>query len=87
MPCVHGELWYSKVTYAGKLSLDASSLVVDEITVIGSRCGPFAPALALLAQEQVNVKPLIHAHYPLTQGLAAFERAQTRGVFKSVVSS
>ncbi len=71
-----------KSTYAGKLSLDASSLVVDEITLIGSRCGPFAPALDLLAQEQVNVKPLIHAHYPLTQGLAAFERAQTRGVLK-----
>ena len=78
-----------KSTYAGKLSLDASSLVVDEITLIGSRCGPFAPALDLLAQEQVNVKPLIHAHYPLTQGLAAFERAQTRGVLKVllVVSS
>ena len=78
-----------KSTYAGKLSLDASSLVVDEITVIGSRCGPFAPALALLSQEQVNVKPLIHADYPLTQGLAAFERAQTRGVLKVllVVSS
>ncbi len=71
-----------KSTYAGKLSLDASSLVVDEITLIGSRCGPFAPALDLLAQEQVNVKPLIHAHYPLTQGLAAFERAQTKGVLK-----
>ncbi len=69
-----------KSTYAGKLSLDASSLVVDEITLIGSRCGPFAPTL--LAQEQVNVKPLIHAHYPLTQGLAAFERAQTKGVLK-----
>lgn len=71
-----------KSTYAGKLNLDASSLVVDEITLIGSRCGPFAPALDLLAQEQVNVKPLIHAHYLLTQGLAAFEYAQTKGVLK-----
>ncbi|GAB1545006.1 alcohol dehydrogenase catalytic domain-containing protein [Scytonema sp. NUACC21] len=71
-----------KSTYAGKLSLDASSLVVDEITLIGSRCGSFAPALELLAEEKVDVKPLIHARYPLTEGLAAFERAQTKGVLK-----
>ena len=71
-----------KSTYAGNLSLDASSLVVDEITLIGSRCGPFAPALHLLATGQVDVKPLIHAHYPLSEGLAAFELAQKRGVLK-----
>lgn len=71
-----------KSTYAGNLSLDASSLVVDEITLIGSRCGPFAPALQLLATGQVDVKPLIHAHYPLSEGLAAFELAQKRGVLK-----
>ncbi|KAB8330688.1 zinc-binding dehydrogenase [Scytonema tolypothrichoides VB-61278] len=71
-----------KSTYAGKLSLDASSLVVDEITLIGSRCGPFAPAIELLAQEKVDVKFLINACYPLADGLAAFERAQTKGVLK-----
>ncbi|MBP5977170.1 alcohol dehydrogenase catalytic domain-containing protein [Brasilonema sp. CT11] len=71
-----------KSTYAGKLSLDASSLVVDEISLIGSRCGPFAPALELLAQEKVDVKSLINARYPLADGLAAFERAQTKGVLK-----
>jgi threonine dehydrogenase-like Zn-dependent dehydrogenase len=71
-----------KSTYAGKLSLDASSLVVDEITLIGSRCGPFPPALALLAQGKVDVQPLIHARYPLSEGLAAFAHAQTKGVLK-----
>ncbi|MCC5635712.1 alcohol dehydrogenase catalytic domain-containing protein [Nostoc sp. CHAB 5844] len=71
-----------KSTYAGNLSLDASSLVVDEITLIGSRCGPFRAALELLAAEKVDVKPLIHAHYPLTDGLLAFEEAQRRGVLK-----
>lgn len=71
-----------KSTYAGKLSLDASSLVVDEITLIGSRCGPFAAALDLLAKGQVDVQPLIHDRYPLTQALTAFERAQTKGVLK-----
>jgi threonine dehydrogenase-like Zn-dependent dehydrogenase len=71
-----------KSTYAGNLSLDASSLVVDEITLIGSRCGPFPPALQLLATGQVDVQPLIHANYSLIEGLAAFEQAQTRGVLK-----
>lgn len=71
-----------KSTYAGHLNLDASSLVVDEITLIGSRCGTFAPALELLATEKVDVKPLIHASYPLSAGIAAFELAQSRGVLK-----
>jgi threonine dehydrogenase-like Zn-dependent dehydrogenase len=55
-----------KSTYAGKLSFDASALVVDEITLIGSRCGPFAAALDLLAAEKVDVKPL----YSLIQGVS-----------------
>ncbi|NET73833.1 MAG: alcohol dehydrogenase catalytic domain-containing protein [Sphaerospermopsis sp. SIO1G2] len=71
-----------KSTYAGNLSVDMSSLVVDEITLIGSRCGPFTPALELLAKNQVNVTPLIQYHYPLSEGLAAFAKAQTKGVLK-----
>ena len=71
-----------KSTYAGKLTLDASALVVDEITVIGSRCGPFAKALELLAKDKVDVTSLIETTYPLEQGLAAFDRAQQRGVLK-----
>ncbi|ACB49557.1 alcohol dehydrogenase [Crocosphaera subtropica ATCC 51142] len=74
-----------KSTYVGKLTLDASTLVVDEITVIGSRCGPFAPALKLLEQEQVDVKPLIHGRYPLEEGLEAFEIAQKQGILKVLV--
>jgi threonine dehydrogenase-like Zn-dependent dehydrogenase len=71
-----------KSTYAGNLSLDASSLVVDEITLIGSRCGPFPAALQLLAAGKIDVQPLIQACYPLSQGLTAFEHAQKRGVLK-----
>jgi threonine dehydrogenase-like Zn-dependent dehydrogenase len=74
-----------KSTYAGKLTLDASALVVDEITVIGSRCGPFAPALELLESQQVDVEPLIQGRYPLEEGLKAFETAQRRGVLKVLV--
>ncbi|WP_019507689.1 zinc-binding dehydrogenase [Pleurocapsa sp. PCC 7319] len=71
-----------KSTYAGKLSLDASALVVNEITVIGSRCGPFAKAIDILAQDKVDVTSLIETTYPLEQGLDAFEHAQQRGVLK-----
>ncbi|NRB08815.1 MAG: zinc-binding dehydrogenase [Richelia sp.] len=72
-----------KSTYAGNLSLDASSLVVDEITMTGSRCGYFPPALELLAEEKVDVKPLlIQARYPLTAGIEAFDKARTKGVLK-----
>ncbi|HEY9691152.1 MAG TPA: alcohol dehydrogenase catalytic domain-containing protein [Oculatellaceae cyanobacterium] len=71
-----------KSTYSGQLTFDASSLVVDEITLIGSRCGSFPPALDLLATGQVDVEPLIQARYSLGEGLAAFDHAQKRGVLK-----
>lgn len=74
-----------KSTYAGNLSVNASSLVVDEITLIGSRCGPFEPALRLLASRAVDVRPLIHATYPLADAVAAFEHAQRRGAQKVLV--
>jgi len=71
-----------KSTYAGHLTFDASSLVVDEITLIGSRCGPFPEALEVLAQNKVNVKYLIQEQYGLEDGIAAFDKAQKRGVLK-----
>jgi threonine dehydrogenase-like Zn-dependent dehydrogenase len=71
-----------KSTYSGGLTLDASALVVDEITVIGSRCGPFAPALRLLSEGQVDPTPLIHARYPLRDGVRAIEHARAAGVLK-----
>lgn len=57
-------------------------IVVDEQVVVGSRCGPFAAALRLLAEKQVDVTPLIHARYPLEQGVEAMARAQEPGVLK-----
>lgn len=71
-----------KSTYAGQLPIDPSVLVVDELTVVGSRCGPFAPALRLLAEGRVAVEPLIQARYPLSEGLAAFEHARRPGALK-----
>lgn len=71
-----------KSTFFGNVQLNVSRLVVDEVTVVGSRCGPFLPALRLLEQQQVAVEPLIHATYPLNEGLAAFEQAVRPGALK-----
>jgi threonine dehydrogenase-like Zn-dependent dehydrogenase len=71
-----------KSTYAGELSLDASAVVVDELTIVGSRCGPFEPALRLLAEERVTVEPMVQARYPLSEAGSALERAGEPGVLK-----
>jgi threonine dehydrogenase-like Zn-dependent dehydrogenase len=71
-----------KSTYKGDLTVNFSSLVVDEITVVGSRCGPFEPALRLLEDRQVDPLPLINGEYRLTDGLRAFEAAGQPGALK-----
>ncbi len=71
-----------KSTYKGEIQVNFSSIVVDEINIIGSRCGPFAPALRLLESGQVDPLGMIAAEYPLEGGLEAFEKAAERGVLK-----
>lgn len=71
-----------KSTYAGSLTLNLSAVVVDEIRLVGSRCGPFGPALRLLEQRAVDPGGLIDARYPLAEAPAAFARAGQRGVWK-----
>jgi threonine dehydrogenase-like Zn-dependent dehydrogenase len=65
-----------KSTFHGETPVSVSSLVVDEIAVIGSRCGPFARAIELLASGRVDVKPLVAGIYPLDQFAQAFARAK-----------
>jgi threonine dehydrogenase-like Zn-dependent dehydrogenase len=71
-----------KSTYHGQLTLDAAPLVIDELTLVGSRCGPFEPAITSLATATVDPTPLIDATFPLSEAMAAFERASTPGVMK-----
>jgi len=71
-----------KSTYRGELTLDMSPIVVDEITIVGSRCGPFGPALRLLEQGYVDPVPLISARYALSDGVEAVAAAQRRDVMK-----
>lgn len=75
-----------KSTFAGDLSLNLSSIVVDEIKVVGSRCGPFAPALRLLEQGKIDVKPLINARFSLAEGVEAFAQAAKPGMLKVLLT-
>ena len=71
-----------KSTFAGDVSLNLSALVVDEITLIGSRCGPFEPALQLLESGQVHTSSMISARFGLSDGMAAMQKAGEHGVIK-----
>jgi len=74
-----------KSTYHGVVDANLTLVVVDEVTLVGSRCGPFEPALRLLAQNLVEVTPLIQGRFRLSEGLAAFERAGQRGTLKILI--
>ncbi len=74
-----------KSTYRGDLSLDISALVVDEITLIGSRCGPIDTALALLERGEIDPTPLIDARFPLARGLEAMGLAAEPGTMKVLI--
>jgi threonine dehydrogenase-like Zn-dependent dehydrogenase len=71
-----------KSTFQGTPTWPAARVVVDEITIVGSRCGRFAPALQLLAHGKVPVERLINSTLPLSQGLEAMSRAAEPGVLK-----
>lgn len=71
-----------KSTYAGEAPVNLSSVVVDEITVVGSRCGAFAPALELLAARALPVADLLGARYALARGVEAFAEAARPGTLK-----
>jgi threonine dehydrogenase-like Zn-dependent dehydrogenase len=71
-----------KSTYAARYPLESANLVVPEVRLIGSRCGPMGPALRLLARGLINHRALIDRRFPLSQGLEALEWAQRPGVLK-----
>lgn len=64
-----------KTTVADPSGPNLAPLVIDEITVVGSRCGPFNKAIESLANRTVDVRPLITARYPISQATEAFQAA------------
>jgi threonine dehydrogenase-like Zn-dependent dehydrogenase len=75
-----------KSTVHGSVAVDTAPLVVNEITLIGSRCGRFEPALPLLDHELIRVEEMIAARFPLNEAPQAFARAAERGVLKVLLT-
>jgi threonine dehydrogenase-like Zn-dependent dehydrogenase len=71
-----------KTTVAAHQSLHMAPFVIDEITLLGSRCGPFDKALELLASGAVLVAPLLSARYPLHEAEVAFDHAVRKDALK-----
>jgi alcohol dehydrogenase len=76
-----------KSTFHGNITFNLSKLVVDEVKIVGSRCGPFPAALRLLEQRLIDVEPLIHETFRLDEGLRAFQRAEAPGVLKVLLAT
>lgn len=75
-----------KSTFQGSSRWEAWRVVVDEITIVGSRCGRFAPALALLERNEIDVTDLISERFALRDGVKAMERAGSKGVMKVLLA-
>jgi threonine dehydrogenase-like Zn-dependent dehydrogenase len=71
-----------KTTVAGSQQMPWAPVVIDEVTIVGSRCGPFDPALAALEAGRISVRPLISARFDLSQGVEALEAAKSRSAVK-----
>ena len=71
-----------KSTFHGETKFNSARVVVDEIAVVGSRCGRFAPALELLKTNRVDVESLVSEERPLSEGVGAMRRAAESGVLK-----
>ncbi len=75
-----------KSTFHGASNWQAWRVVVDEITIVGSRCGRFAPALELLRDKKIDVENLINEELSLSEGVKALEIAQKKGVMKVLLN-
>lgn len=74
-----------KSTFHGAANVETWPIVVKELTVVGSRCGPFPRALALLRSRRVDPRPLISRVFPLKEAVAAIRYAQQPGVIKVIL--
>jgi threonine dehydrogenase-like Zn-dependent dehydrogenase len=71
-----------KSTHGSDTPFDMTMAVVDEIKVVGSRCGPFLPAIDLIASGRVDPTPLLDQTFSLDDAMKAIDRSQAPGVFK-----
>jgi alcohol dehydrogenase len=78
---------FMKSTIHGTTPIDAAPVIVNEITLVGSRCGRFEPAIELLQSHKVNAENLIADSIPLSAAPRAFARAAERGVLKVLLDA
>jgi len=74
-----------KSTVHGSVPIDTAPIVVNEITLVGSRCGRFEAALPLLGDERIRLEEMVADRFPLPEAAKAFERAAQPGVLKVLV--
>jgi threonine dehydrogenase-like Zn-dependent dehydrogenase len=75
-----------KSTFHGEVAFNPAPIVVDEITLVGSRCGRFEPALQLIARKDIHPTRLVHEILPLERALEGFEIARKPGVLKVILT-
>ncbi len=74
-----------KSTLHGTVPVDTAPIIVNELTLVGSRCGRMETALPLLAHGLIRVDEMIAARFPLSQAPQAFARAAQPGVLKVIL--
>jgi threonine dehydrogenase-like Zn-dependent dehydrogenase len=74
-----------KTTVAGTQQMPWAPIVIDEVTIVGSRCGPFDRALEALDAGSISVLPMISRRFDLTDGVEAIETARRGGVLKVLI--
>ncbi len=71
-----------KSTFHGAVELDTAQLVIDELTIVGSRCGPFVPALSAIEHDRIDPTLLLTRTFPMSEGVRALEAAAAPGSLK-----
>jgi threonine dehydrogenase-like Zn-dependent dehydrogenase len=74
-----------KTTVAGAHQLSLAAVVINEISLVGSRCGPFDRAIDAIASGQINLDGFVTARYPLEDFESAFQRAQEKDALKVIL--
>jgi len=77
---------FVKTTTPQDVCINLSQIVVNEIKLVGSRCGDIADALAWLENKKIDVKGLVDGMYPFSDFMAAFEHARRRGSKKVLIT-
>jgi len=74
-----------KSTYADQPKMNLVPIVINEITIVGSRCGPFQPAIRLLEKNSIDVLSLVSERFPLEEGARAIQAAKKKETLKVIL--